>query len=167
MITANILWDTISVAIVALVLFPFLRFVETHDPRWIWMGAGILLADGTTKIIKQFTHPMGGQFLRPANATNCDVFCRNGSVGGRPGFPSGHVTITSFFFVYMWLKYRSTPLAIFGIFTILLMSMARMQKQCHNEVQVLFGAFWGAVLAFGWFKLEKNLPWPLPVEHNE
>lgn len=157
---SNYIWDVISVALIACVIFPFLRYVESHDPRWLWMGVGLLLADGSTKIIKNLTYPLQGPFLRPKDGSDCDIFCRNGPSGGRPGFPSGHMTVTTFFFTYLWLKNQSTQLAIFGLFTTLLMALARMKKQCHNELQVLFGAFWGAALAVFWFKLEKYFPWP-------
>ena len=155
-------WDIVSISLVALFLYPYLRYVESTDPRWIWMGVGLTLADLMTKIFKQFTFPLGGQFLRPSNGTNCDIFCRAGPAGLRPGFPSGHMTVTTFFFVYMWLKYKSTYIAVFGLFMILLMAMARLQKQCHNELQVLGGALWGAIAAVAWFNLENLIPWPLP-----
>lgn len=154
----NLIWDIVSVSIVAYVIYPFLRYADSSDPRWIWMGSGILLADTTTKLIKMMTHKLGATFERPREALNCDVFCRNGNVAGRPGFPSGHMTITTFFFVYMWLKYKSTKLALFGTFAVVLMAFARIQKSCHNEIQVLAGTAWGALLAVFWFKLENKIP---------
>lgn len=157
MITFDFFWDLLSVSLVGFVIYPFLRFVESNDISWIWMGIGLLLADGSTKVIKQLTHPLGSVFLRPDGATKCDILCATGNSSGAPGFPSGHVTAITFFFVYMWLKYRSTKLAILGLVVILLVAAARIQKRCHNDVQVIAGAAWGAIFAVAWYKAAENL----------
>jgi len=48
-----------------------------------------------------------GIFARPEGATACGLFCipESMSVAGTPGFPSGHVTVATFFAITMYFMY--------------------------------------------------------------
>lgn len=82
--------------------------------------------------------------LRPASATDCDLFCTDGRVGGAPGFPSGHMTITVLTVGLLW---RDNPDVLWwGIPWIAAMAWARWQKGCHTPLQIVAGMVWGLIL---------------------
>lgn len=86
--------------------------------------------------------------LRPKDACNCSSFNNGGHVGLEPGFPSGHVTVTTFFVNYMYFKYYSGDLfaLTFLNFIPLIIGISRYEKQCHNIWQTLAGYMLGILL---------------------
>lgn len=80
-------------------------------------------------------------FLRPKDACNCSSINNGGYVGLTPGFPSGHVALTTFFVNYMYFKYYSGDYFILTFINIvpLIMGISRYEKQCHNIWQILAG----------------------------
>jgi membrane-associated phospholipid phosphatase len=118
------------------------------------MLAGIILTDLSTKLIKyMFRQSSHEELKRPRGAKDCDIFCRDGNVAGRPGMPSGHMASLSFAIVFMMLAIvRGSPMqtALFGflgLVYIVIMGMARYIKDCHTMGQIIAGAIWGALLA--------------------
>jgi membrane-associated phospholipid phosphatase len=152
-----IVWDYVSMATVAAFVYPVIRAVETCDTRYIWMCVGVVIADYTTKLIKYITRDSNiAELKRPADASNCDFFCRNGGCGGNPGFPSGHMTIVSFFFAFLFLLGTFHNKALFvslAIICILMVALARYNKRCHTILQILTGTAWGTVAAYAWFHI--------------
>lgn len=80
-------------------------------------------------------------FLRPKDACNCSSMNNGGHVGLTPGFPSGHVAVTTFFVNYMYFKYYTGDYFILTFINIvpLIMGISRYEKQCHNIWQILAG----------------------------
>ena len=91
-------------------------------------------------------------FKRPDGAMNCSLFNTGGLVEHKSGFPSGHVTLISFFMNILWSRSK-TNLGNKGannwMYTILynlpivLMGYARIMKGCHNLIQVVAGYLLG------------------------
>ena len=87
-------YDIVSASLIGFYMFPFLKFIETNEFIYVIMGLGMCITDYVTKLIKAYT---GHIFPRPVLARDCDILCRNGSCGGKPGFPSGHAASMAFF----------------------------------------------------------------------
>lgn len=84
---------------------------------------------------------------RPAGATACNLLCNSGSWAGKPGFPSGHMTITSVFATSMAFLYP-TPLAIGScVALVLAMGWSRYAKKCHTLTQIIGGTLYGFAIA--------------------
>ena len=124
----------------------------------------MLTADLTTLGIKRVSRyaPKEFGFLldRPHGACNTDILSRNGPKPvDAPGFPSGHVTMTTVFALYRLLRLyrnydnvgkfiRENPIAIvFYLGIIILMGYARWYKRCHNIFQIVGGFVFGAIFA--------------------
>lgn len=150
------IWDYVSVSVVGLILYPLLMLIITRNYfMYVPFLLGIIITDLYTKIIKK--HFNSHKILqRPDNAFNSDIFCRNGDQSGKPGMPSGHVAMTTFFFTFIYFINKNARHELFigfGVFYILLMGAARYNKNCHNISQVTVGAFIGMVNAMILYKL--------------
>jgi hypothetical protein len=52
--------------------------------KHLYLGVGMITTDFITKSLKHATKRMGQVFLRPAKATDCDIYTKNGDCGGQP-----------------------------------------------------------------------------------
>ena len=130
---------------------------------------GMNLATSSCEIIKlitkQFNLPpiLKKIIMRPPGAKNTDYLSRNGpKPPNTPGFPSGHMTSTSFFSTYIILekyynkKYNNLSeffkneilLIIFHFIIVGLMSFSRYYKGVHNFTQIIVGSLLGNLLAY-------------------
>lgn len=153
-------WDAVSISIIALYAYPWFRFVSINDKRYAAMGIGMLLSEGSTKIIKMATAGLGPQFVRPAGAKDCNLLCNDGDSAGKRGLPSGHVSAAAYFFTYMALMAKTqqerTVWLVAGVALTSVYGFARMKKKCHNILQVVTGAIHGVVFAFVWHILSSR-----------
>lgn len=87
-------------------------------------------------------------FLRPKEACNCSSFNDGGYVGLEPGFPSGHVALTTFFVNYIYFKrYNGDFFALFFLnFIPLIIGISRYEKKCHNIYQIFAGYILAIIL---------------------
>ena len=156
--------------------FFFVNVMEgVHEGNYTEMTLLIttmIVADLLTVLIKRISTyaPSFLNFLisRPKGASNTDILSRNGlKPPNSPGFPSGHMTMTTVFAVYRLIRlYRkniNTELDIFINITnllktqlipivfylgiIALMAAARLYKKCHTISQVIGGFLLGVIFA--------------------
>jgi len=110
---------------------------------------GIILITLLQISIKKLTKKLNKDiFLRPTDACDCSSFNNGGYVGLEPGFPSGHVALTTFFVNYMYFKrYNGDIFALsFLNFIPLIIGISRYEKKCHNIYQTLAGYILGIIL---------------------
>jgi membrane-associated phospholipid phosphatase len=103
---------------------------------------GMIILTMIQLFIKNSTKKLNKKiFLRPNDACNCSSFNNGGYVGLEPGFPSGHVTLTTFFVNFMYFK--KYPNDIFALsflnFIPLIIGISRYEKNCHNIYQIFAG----------------------------
>lgn len=126
---------------------------------------GIISATLFSEIIKKFApipNILKHLWYRPRGAKGCDYLSIKGYAPEfTPGFPSGHMTTTSYFVMYNLLllnghtKNISLKYLFIGlnIVLLLLMGWARIHKKCHNIVQVVCGSIFGSAIAYMFYKL--------------
>lgn len=131
--------DVVSCSLVSSFAIPLLFYVGTADLFYVKLFGGLLVANMAVEVVKPL-FGTNGFFGRPAGATACDAFCMNGSVGGKPGFPSGHMTNITMLVSALWFHTRSPTVLWIGLPWTCMMAWARYQKQCHNWQQILAGA---------------------------
>ena len=130
-----IIYDFIS-------LCPILFYIYSLFNKEYKLIFGMTLLTIIQLFIKKFTKCFYEQiFLRPCDACNCSSFNNGGFVGLEPGFPSGHVTLTTFFVNYMYFKkYPNDSFALaFLNFIPLIIGISRYEKKCHNIYQIFAG----------------------------
>ena len=137
-------------------IFPFyiylISIVELNNKKYNLL-ISILIGSCIEKLVKKLTK--GINFLkRPKDATDCNCINTGGLVENNPGFPSGHVTVTSIFMHYLWFTSNDTNYINY-LLPIIIMSIARIGKKCHNVYQVLGGYLLGYVISLYMFK--KNI----------
>ena len=143
LVEINSIYDFISL----FSLFVNMYFVFSFD---IILILGLIICIGLHLIIKNITTDWYPPiFKRPDGANNCDLFNKGGLVDKKSGFPSGHVTVVSFFMEILLLRYNRHGLLnklYFNIPTILV-GYARIKKGCHNLIQVIAGYLLGNYVA--------------------
>jgi membrane-associated phospholipid phosphatase len=137
--------NAVSLTILTSFAAPLLLYMGTTELFYLKLFAGLFLANGMVETVKPMFGSLG-LFGRPAGATACDSLCIGGSVGGRPGFPSGHMTNVSMLVSALWFHTGSSTVLWVGLPWITAMAWARWKKQCHNWEQILAGVCTGTVL---------------------
>jgi membrane-associated phospholipid phosphatase len=126
------------------------------DKKWLYIALYSYVAIQIHDVIKRYSVNLKYEFLkRPSDAKNCDLFSRNGFVGGKPGFPSGHVTSTVSFFASFYILYPEyrQQTVIIGIVYTVLMAISRINKRCHTITQTVAGAVLGLITPYLFNKL--------------
>ena len=138
----------------------------TFDPLAIIGGFFAVFVPICIKLLTSST-PYPSIFKRPDGAADCNLFNTGGKCENESGFPSGHVTLISYFCFYIYSRYsRNLKEYIFGknyddevdgdtnapeelivkamcILPIILMGFARYMKNCHNIIQIIAGCATG------------------------
>lgn len=140
-------WDNlVSLSVVLLYLFPWLRFFQTQrlsELRAFWgMIATVFLNEGIKHGL------IGTASPRPPQARDCNLWVNDGPQRGRPGAPSGHSAQVSFFVGYYLQTLSLSPLLRLVLLGYaLLVMLSRYTKCCHTLPQILSGAALGSLLS--------------------
>jgi membrane-associated phospholipid phosphatase len=144
--------NVISLSFTLGVLLPAVYFIGSQDFYYVVLLGGVLGANVLVMGLKPLVADLFGDVgwsRRPAGARDCNALCDGGASGGRPGFPSGHVTTATMCVAGLWLRGRD-PLALWlGVPWIAAMGWARWAKQCHNWQQIAGGVVFGGACAMG------------------
>ena len=99
--------------------------------------------------------------IRPFCAKDCNLLNNDGPCDDEPGFPSGHVATTSFFFNYLLLRFinnfdiNNLKYIILYNIPVLLTGISRYYKKCHNNLQIVSGYILGIIIAILINRFEK------------
>lgn len=108
----------------------------------------------STQALKYIPYPksMHSYTMRPKGACGCDYLSIKKVNDNSPGFPSGHMSSTTFFCIYMasilYKKNSGLFYYILLLFLVIAMGWARIVKKCHNVEQVIGGIIYGTIIAF-------------------
>ena len=133
--------DAISLSL--LPVFLIIIAATIYDPTRYWIvPVTILLAVLSVELMKPFIPSK-----RPDEAADCDLLCMNGSVGGQPGFPSGHMAMTTAIVTFLYYFFPSSYSLSAGLLYIAAMAYSRYTKHCHTPTQILAGTLYGFLCA--------------------
>lgn len=132
--------------------------VQVYQPfyRYLFFACASLLA--CIELFKYVSTPWLSTFpwmKRPDGAKNCNCWNGGGDASGESGFPSGHVAVTSFILVSIFLhiiKNTQHPILIiiwglYAMIQVYFVGWARLKKRCHDANQVLTGGVLGVSCA--------------------
>ena len=105
----------------------------------------------TLKYIFPYPKSLYKYTMRPEGACDCNYLSNDGlRLPNTPGFPSGHMTSTSFFVANnIFNGYPILPNLIY----LGLMGWARIVKKCHNIPQVIAGTLLGTGIHYYFYKI--------------
>ena len=133
------------------ILYEFKLLPYLFSVRYI-IGFTTIIA--ISEVIKIIVYPYTKLAKRPIGANNSNFLANNGNVEGKPGLPSTHSAIASYFFIYNFLILYNTNLikntTIFHILNISILlgtGWARYYKKCHSMIQIITGVVFGMVYA--------------------
>jgi membrane-associated phospholipid phosphatase len=137
--------DMVSLSLVIMVCFPFVMYGVTKDVKYLLWGIGMVISEVINASFKMIVGTKIPAFERPPCAENCSLFNNGGPCGGKPGFPSGHVSMTTCFFFFGYLLTRNVFYLYFGIVWIIAMAWSRIERCCHTPLQTIAGFISGVV----------------------
>lgn len=152
-------YSTLPIAIVF--YYMYTGITNNTLKRNIFISLWIIFSDYISKTIKQQEFPdwFKEYAIRPEGATNSDMLSRNGlNPVNRPGFPSGHMTMTATFVVFELLsRYKTSEgitdfinnnklFVIFNLIILALMAFTRYYKGVHNWTQIIGGTILGSLM---------------------
>ena len=126
----------------------------------LWMIFSIIIIE-LFKIIPK-PKKLDWLFMRPPNSKNTNLLSNNGLVIGQ-GFPSGHMTITTLYCVYIILfniqnkSNKLNRIIVIHLLLIILMILSRYYKGVHNIYQIFGGGILGTFIAFIAFRAKLNI----------
>ena len=149
MIQIHSVSDAISISSYTFSIFSVYMAVMHYQFDYL---IGLFLVLQIERFIKNKTKNINITILkRPHNASNCNGKNDDGNVGNDPGFPSGHMSATSFMTNLYYLKQCKTKnisnYILYNSWNIF-MGYARYSKNCHNIVQIIGGYLLGLMVAF-------------------
>ena len=112
-----------------------------------------------SEILKKILYKKFKGTERPEGAKGTDFFSRGPDQSGKPGFPSGHMSMTSaacFTIILFLVKsnyFENIPplkralFVILNILVIFIMGWARHIKKCHNLFQICGGTILGSSIS--------------------
>lgn len=154
----NSIYDAISISAIGFNLFALFMFFYND---WDFL-IGLILVLGGQYVIKELTIPLHISILkRPIGACNCSLYNLGGNVGGKPGFPSGHMSSISFMTNLIYFKFckqKNLLNYILYNFWNIFMGIARYQKKCHNLIQIIGGYLLGLLVAYLFYKKKSIFP---------
>lgn len=128
----------------------------------IFLFVGFFLGQTASDNIKQLTNKINSirkVTRRPVDGATCDLLSQKAYEANAPGFPSGHMTVTTFFIFALvrgemhkkgisFRKYADTHRWELTVHTLVwvAMAVARTKKGCHSWVQVFAGTMLGAMV---------------------
>lgn len=143
------IYDFIS--FIPLLLF-FYSFIQIFINNNTILFVGCVLVSFIQKILKKLTQDIFPKlFKRPDESEDTNILNSGGFSGNKSGFPSGHTFTTSFVLFYLSFFQDQSFFSLNSFYKqaiIIMVAYARVKKKAHNIFQVVFGYFFGMILAY-------------------
>jgi undecaprenyl-diphosphatase len=136
----------------------FLIFRKLKSKGWITLFVLILLVliadQGSVHLFKNVF-----QRLRPCHQPQIAdlVHIVNGKCGGNYGFVSSHAANTFAFATFIFLFFKHTPSRFLLYIWAALVSYSRIYLGVHYPFDILGGAVWGIIAAYGLFRIHEMI----------
>jgi hypothetical protein len=137
------IWDLISISTGLIYIIPFVLYLLTGNQRNIIVLFGLTGTLLSSEIIKRFI--IGKNSIRPNGALNCNMLCDDGDQSGKPGMPSSHSAVISFFVIYYFKETHNIIIKTILVILLGLVAVARYLKRCHTIYQIGSGIVYGAI----------------------
>ena len=123
-------------------IVPIIGLIGLRQVEWAKLLAILLLTGVSVELLKPlFDSP------RPEGAKGCGPFCIEGPVGGKPGFPSGHMAVSTVFALGVLQMFPSMELAALMLVWTGLIGWSRYEKKCHSVIQIAGGFLYGCFVS--------------------
>lgn len=149
--------DIVSLSIFVCFIVPIVIYQKTNNIIYLYILVGLLFSEVFNHLLKLIFGIRYDAYKRPKGAKNCNAFNAGGDCSGKPGFPSGHVSLLVSFIVMSYLFTGSPVYIILGIPWSIAMGWSRIQKKCHTLIQVIGGYISGVFVGFFWYYAVKWL----------
>ena len=132
--------DAVSISLVATYIIPLI--LTYYNTKFFILFIAVIFVWLSVEVIKPLFHSP-----RPPHAIRCDRWCREGPVGGNPGFPSGHMASVAVLVALLYFHFPSPLMAFAAIAWLFAMAWSRYVKQCHTPLQIAGGVAYGFLCA--------------------
>lgn len=137
--------NAVSISVLFVYFIPTILYYYTRNPREIM---ALLGAFGTGLADEGIKHLIiGTRNPRPHGAYDCDLLCMNGLQEGKPGMPSGHAAVSTFFAAYYFNETSNTWIRIALVVFSVSVMYSRYTKRCHTIEQVIAGSIFGLMMS--------------------
>ena len=140
------LLDIISISIGALYIIPIILYDITNNSRHLLALCGLLAITCISEFIKY--NVIGELSIRPKGAKDCNLLCTDGKCEGKPGMPSTHSAIVSFFVGFYINQTENVCIQLILLFYAYLVMLSRHLKRCHTIYQIGTGSALGFAASF-------------------
>jgi membrane-associated phospholipid phosphatase len=132
------------------IVFPLVflgKYLLTSNNNYLLALGGLIFTNLLSEFLK---YNIFCRNTRPALANNCNLNNNDGQQGGKPGMPSSHAAITTYFVLsYISIDYSINnridyPLYGFMLAYLYLVLLSRYRKHCHSIEQLIAGFVLGA-----------------------
>jgi membrane-associated phospholipid phosphatase len=138
------LMNILSASMWVLLIVPIVLFLYTRDTLHLQAFLGLWATGGLNDVLK--SHIVGTSCSRPKGAKDCNFWADNGNQEGKPGMPSGHSSISTFFSAFYYQQTKNIWIKLGLILYAILVMISRYMKQCHSLLQILSGAALGLLM---------------------
>lgn len=141
-----------SVIFIPFILYILLIFTKNNKRIYLLGIFGFFLTLILSDLLKNYVFQRN---IRPKGAFNCNILNDDGNQEGKPGYPSGHVSTTSFFvFFLIYIIWSKTSLnkslkyllSVLLFLYLILIAFTRFNKRCHTINQIIGGTIFGLVI---------------------
>ena len=133
--------DIISLSVLLVYIIPAILYVNTHNIRDLFAIIGITGSVAASEGIKYFV--IKERSTRPIGAIDCNLWCTDGIQEGRPGMPSGHSLMATFFAGYYFNETDDILIKIGLVIFAVAVMISRYTKRCHSIEQIVAGSLLG------------------------
>jgi membrane-associated phospholipid phosphatase len=136
--------DIVSMSVLLVYIIPAGLYLYTKNTREIVALVGVL---GTGLISEGIKYGIVKEYsVRPKGAHGCDMWCLHEYEEGKPGMPSGHSSMATFFAGYYFNESDSWIQFALILFAISVM-ISRYTKRCHSIPQIVAGGLFGLAMS--------------------
>jgi len=136
--------NTASMSVIAVYIIPSVLYYYTRNPREIMALLGAFGTGLASEGIKHLV--IGERNPRPQGAYDCDLICMNGLQEGKPGMPSGHAAVSTFFAAYYFSETSNVWVRLALVVFAASVMYSRYTKRCHSAEQLVAGCLFGLIM---------------------